>query len=104
MTRTPSDAEGLDIERLFERWTDELDALDAAFAAPKPEPLVPGTAPGRPMTEAWIAEMHRRNDMLDPMAREMARVYATRLDAEGRRRVQALLAARSRVLREVQAA
>src|SRR5262245_1844076 len=82
----------------FARWERELAELDAAYAAPKPAPLVPGTAPDRSMTPEWIAEMARRAAMLRPLAEEMAQVYATRLGDAERRRAQVLLAAHPRVV------
>ncbi|WP_437764912.1 hypothetical protein WMF27_32775 [Sorangium sp. So ce281] len=86
-----------EMDALFARWNDQMDALDAAYAAPTPEPLVPGTALGRPVSEEWKAEMRRRNALLHPLAREMAEAYLRRLDDAGRRRAQALLAAHGRV-------
>ncbi|MEV6210419.1 hypothetical protein [Kitasatospora sp. NPDC051914] len=96
--RIPGDAQQVDVEVLFARWSDEMDALDAAYAAPRPEPLVPGTAPGRPVGEAWKAEMRKRTDLLHPLAREMADTYRHRLDEAGRQRVRMVLASHSPVV------
>ncbi|MDC0747905.1 hypothetical protein [Polyangium mundeleinium] len=90
--------EKLDLDELFARWSDQMAVLDAALVIPKIEPLVPGTAPGRPVSEEWKAEMRKRTDLLHPLAREMAEVYLHRLDDAGRRRAQALLAAHRRVV------
>ena len=91
MKEAPQDPCALDT--LFARWNDQMDALEVVFAAPKPEPLVPGTALGRPVSEAWKTEMRKRTALLHPLAREMAEAYLHRLDDAGRRRAQALLAA-----------
>lgn len=83
----------LDLEEIFARWNNRMDALDVAYAAPKPEPLVPGSGLNRPISEEWKAEMRRRKDLLHPLAIEMAEVYRYHLDERGRRRAQVLLAA-----------
>lgn len=81
-----------DVNEHFTRWDEQMSALDVAYAAPKPEPLVAGSGPGRPVSPHWKAEMRRRRDLLHPLALEMAQVYRLRLDDSGRRRAQALLA------------
>ncbi|MEM6991447.1 MAG: hypothetical protein AAF721_13145 [Myxococcota bacterium] len=96
--RTATDADDMDLEALFERWDGELAALETALSAPKPPALAPGTGPGRPLTEAWKAEMQRRTAWVQPMALEMAQVYARRLEDAGRRRIQTQLAAHPKVV------
>lgn len=81
-----------DVNEHFTRWDQQMSALDVAYAAPKPEPLVAGAGPSRPVSPQWKAEMRRRRDLLHPLALEMAQVYRLRLDDSGRRRAQALLA------------
>lgn len=96
--RTATDAERMDLDALFERWEGELATLETALSAPKPAALAPGVGPGRPLTEAWMTEMQRRTAWLQPMAMEMAQVYARRLDDAGRRRLQAQLAEHPKVV------
>lgn len=86
--RKPLDAYELDIEVLFERWSIELDhaasTLDPATGKP-PELETPLHLVW------WLPPLWR--DRLHPLARELAIVYLDRLDAAGRGRAQALVAA-----------
>lgn len=91
-------SELFDVDEQFTCWDEQMSALDVAYAAPKPEPLVAGATPGRPVSPQWKAEMRRRRDLLHPLALEMAQIYRLRLDDSGRRRAQALLAAHPQVV------
>ena len=79
------------------RWTADLASLERELAAPKPEPLVPGNAPGRPVSPEWRAEMRRRTELVAPTAIAMAHRYASADDA-GRRQLVELLAAHPQVM------
>ncbi|MBF4573629.1 hypothetical protein ITJ64_13970 [Herbiconiux sp. VKM Ac-1786] len=81
---------------IVEAWRVRLAELERRFGAPLPAAMDAGSAPPRPVSAAWRSAMAEREELLTPLALEMADGYAD-LDTAGRRRVIALLTAHPHV-------
>lgn len=86
-----------DVCEVFTRWVRRLDDLEGLLAAPRPQPLVPGTELNSSVGSEWRKEMSRRDLLLKPLALEMAAAYVDDFDQDDRRRTIGLLAAHPRV-------
>lgn len=78
------------------RWRTRMEELEQSYSGPVPEPLVPGSAPGRAVSPAWRKEMSERDALLRPLGFEMADAFIL-ADESGRRQCVDLLTRHSRV-------